>query len=122
MIICAATGGDRWTMIRDQLAANAACLLRQGSFAVKAASGRRVWVLRFRVRENGRTRQRSITMETYELMAKAETWLKELRQILVWLRELNACTRFAAWVSFHFGGRPLPHNWGPKRRRRCSAQ
>jgi hypothetical protein len=109
---------DQWLRVRDRLAANAVDLLVRGSFTAKMISGRKSWELRFRVHQNGRRRHRSIHVGNAKLKAKAEAWLIELREILVWQREIETWARMAAWLSFRLAPRNVATNWGHKRKRR----
>ena len=117
-MIAKAEVSDRWPAIRDLLADNATYLLHQGSFAAKKTLGGRRWELRFRVYENGQTRHRSIAVGAIKLKAKAESWLKELREILVWQKEIEACCQLVGWISLQLASRSLRHGWGPRRKRR----
>ena len=112
------TTNEEWLILRDRLANNADVLLTKGSLTAQRVSGRRTWALRFRIREGGRTRHRSIQVGGDLLKARVEAWLSGLRRIVTWQNEIDACVRMARWLSFRLAPRIAPFNWGGKRRRR----
>jgi hypothetical protein len=91
----------RWEEIREKIVRDAAHLRRQGSIVAKWARGRRVWALRFRVRDQGRTVQRSIYLggdDQPELLRHAQDLLRRCRERARWSRELAASARMAAAI------------------------
>ena len=88
----------RWLKLKRRIEAVAPSLTTQGVIVPKPSGRGRVWVLRFRVREGGRRRLKSIHLgadgET-ELLARARDLLDSLRGPARWLREVAACARCA---------------------------
>src|SRR5262245_54866450 len=80
----------RWLKLQRRLEEVAPLLATQGVIVPKSSGRCKVWVLRFRVREGGRRRLKSIHLgadgET-ELLARARALLDSLRGPARWLRE-----------------------------------
>jgi hypothetical protein len=74
---------QRWQAIEQKLAANAERLAEQGSLvAMKSASGRRVWVVRFLDVVDGAKIHRSLYIggdDKPELLARTQLWLDQCR-------------------------------------------
>jgi hypothetical protein len=91
----------RWEEIREKIVRDAAHLRRQGSIVAKWARGRRVWALRFRVRDQGRTVQRSVYLggdDQPELLGRARDFLRQCRAQALWPGEVAASARMAAAI------------------------
>ena len=73
----------RWDAIETKLAANTERLADQGGMvAMKSASGRRVWVVRFGDVADGKTVHRSVYIggdDQPELLARTQRWLDHCR-------------------------------------------
>jgi hypothetical protein len=90
---------ERWAVIQGKLAAIAPLLARQGALVQKTVGGSRVWVVRFCVRENGRTVQRSLyvgTDDQVELLQRVRDLLRRYRAPSQWPKEMACYARFAA--------------------------
>jgi hypothetical protein len=91
----------RWETVRAKIARDAPHLRRQGSIVAKWARGRRVWALRFRLREQGRTVQRSVYLggdDQPELLGRARDFLRQCRAQALWPGEVAASARMAAAI------------------------
>src|SRR3954469_4837075 len=73
----------RWRVVEAKLAANAERLAEQGGLvAMKSASGRRVWVVRFVDVVDGRKVHRSVYIggdDQPDLLARTQRWLDHCR-------------------------------------------
>jgi len=109
----------RWAVLRRKLAAIAPCLARQGTLVQKTVGRSRVWVVRYCVRDNGRTVQRSLyvgTEDQAELVQRVRELLRRYRAPGRWPKEVAAFARFAA--SAHAAlKRSLPGSPGHRHRR-----
>jgi hypothetical protein len=111
---------ERWAALQEKFAANAPWLVRQGALVQKTTGSCRFWVVRFYVRDNGRTVQRSVYVgldhET-ELRRRVEELLQRYRAPRHWPKEVASFARFAA--SAHAAlGRGLRGSPGRRQRRR----
>ena len=91
----------RWAVIRSKLEAHADDLATQGVLVSRVASGRRVWKVRFVVREGGRRVHRAIYVggdDQPELLERARRLLELYRAQGRWGEEVAAFARFAASV------------------------
>src|SRR6185369_17999781 len=89
----------RWTKVEAHLTTHFEILLRRGFITAKTVASRRVWVLRFRARKDGRKCHRSIYLGGDEIRGKAQAWLRQLRRIREWQQEIDVCTRMVVWIS-----------------------
>ena len=92
----------RWRTIVTKVESDGPCLLGQGSVTAKKARGRTVWVLRYRVRGEGKAVHRSIYLGADEggrLRRRVHELLEGYRRQGRWLRQLPALVRLAARLS-----------------------
>ena len=113
----------RWAAIREELAANAGWLATQGVLAPRVVAGRRVWSIRFVVREDGRKVHRAVYVggdDQPELLERARGELEKYRARARWPGEVAAYARLAASASgfIHrtLGIQPRIRNRTPMRR------
>ena len=89
----------RWAALRVKLEAHADDLATQGVLVSRVAAGRRVWKVRFVVREGGRRVHRAIYVggdDQPELLERARRLLEVYRAQGRWGQEVAAFARFAA--------------------------
>jgi hypothetical protein len=89
---------DRWRQIEEVFRQNAPHLIRQGTILSKQVAGRRTWVLRFVVHQDGRTVHRSVFLcrdDEPALLEKARDLLKRYRERAGWAKELALFARIA---------------------------
>ncbi len=89
----------RWATLEPRLEAHAAALATQGTVVSKIARGRRVWVVRFVVREGGRRVHKAIYIgnnDVPELIERACALLEEYRRMGRWADEVEGYARLAA--------------------------
>ncbi len=93
----------RWDAIERKLAANAERLADQGGLvAMKSASGRRVWVVRFVDVVDGRKVHRSVYLggdDQPELLERARGELQKYRARACWPDEVASYAQLAAAAS-----------------------
>ena len=89
----------RWAALCVKLEAHAADLATQGVLVPRVASGRRVWKVRFVIREKGRRVHRAIYVggdDQPELLDRVRRLLELYRAQGRWGEEVAAFARFAA--------------------------
>ena len=90
----------RWAAIRAKLEAHADDLATQGVLVSRVASGRRVWKVRFVIREGGRRVHKAVYIGNQpELLERARRLLELYRAQGRWGEEVAAFARFAGSVS-----------------------
>src|SRR5262249_17232585 len=92
----------RWRKVLTVVETDGPCLLGQGAMLAKRARGRVVWVLRYRVRGEGKAVHRSIYLGADEggrLRERVRELLEGYRRQGQWLRQLPALVRLAARLS-----------------------
>src|SRR5262245_40927341 len=92
----------RWLKLQRRIEEVAPLLTTQGAIVPKPSGRRRVWVLRFRIREGGRRRLKSVYLcadGESELLERAQRLLDSLRGPARWLREVATFARFARRVN-----------------------
>jgi hypothetical protein len=88
----------RWQAVYQKIVDNAHHLVRQGAVVAKRTSaGRRVWVVRFTIREGQKKIQRMIYIGHQPgLLRRAQALLETCRQRRYWLKEV---ARHARWAQ-----------------------
>jgi hypothetical protein len=87
----------RWAAIRDKILANAAFLETQGALNAKAARGRTVYRIRFRVPDRGRMTQKNIYIgDEPRLVARTQELLREIRDARAWPRQVATYAHLVA--------------------------
>ncbi len=92
----------RWQRLYPLLEANAVHLAKQGSLAVRHACGRRVWLLRFKVEQDGRRVQRAVYIggdDQPELLQRVKNMLVLYRDRGHWTTESAGVSRFMALLA-----------------------
>ena len=89
----------RWEAIQLKLQANVEVLASRGTLVAKMASGRRLWVVRYFVQEEGRRVHKSIYVggdDVPELLDRVGHLLEEYRLQGRWAEEVEGYARIAA--------------------------
>ena len=92
----------RWRTIVAKVESDGPCLLGQGAVTAKKARGRVVWVVRYRLRGEGKAVHRSVYLgadEGGQLRQRVRELLEGYRRQGQWLRQLPALVRLAARLS-----------------------